>query len=385
MKIRNSINRLLSSYKNLDIFGYHVELFFENQSTIKSKVGATVSLIFFIVFFYLVMINIISWNNNAYLNTISSIQSYSIQEIAKSGENWNYTFDYHNYYPTFTLAAFFPDGSYRNHSYLEKYFVQSFVYYDHNSVGQMIEGEPCSKSKQSIFLGGENTEISDIENDALTSLWCIKDPLEMGVFIEKKSGIHTPTFEYIISKCVNNTVNGNFCASEEDIAEMTHYTFVEVSLPKSVFDFSKAINPRKRTYDMQAYGLDNGMMKNYMIQLSPVFLKTDHGIFDEDYKLDSVDFNLGKSAYQTKIRTTDFPVFFTYAVQFGFEQNTFYRRNMKLKEIMANIGGIMNILLLLGKAICYTYNSKLFHKKIINYSLSRLQYIQSRNKNTLIE
>lgn len=379
MKIRNFINRLLSSYKNLDIFGYRVELFFENQSAIKSKVGATVSLIFFAVFFYLVMINIISWKNNAFLNTISSIQSYSIQEIAKSGENWNYTFDYNNYYPSFTLVAFFSDGSYRNHSFLEKYFMQSFIYYDNNSVGHMIEGEPCSKSKQSIFLE-KNIE----DNKTVTSLWCIKDPLEMGVFIEKTTGtIHTPTFDYIISKCVNTTENGNFCASEDDIAEMTRYTFVQVSLPKSVFDFSKANNPRKRTYDTQSYGLDNGMMKNYMSQLSPVFLKTDHGIFDEDYELDSVDFNLGKLSYQTKIRTTDFPVFLTYGVQFGFEQNTFYRRNLKLKEIMANIGGIMNILLLLGKAICYTYNSKLFHKKIINYSLSRLEYIQSRNKTTL--
>ena len=383
MKIRNFINHLLSSYKNLDIFGYHVELFFENQSAIKSKVGATVSLIFFAVFFYLVMINIISWKNNAYLTTISSIQSYSIQEIAKSGENWNYTFDYHNYYPSFTLVAFFPDGSYRNHSYLEKYFEQSFIYYDNNSVGHMIEGEPCSKSKQSIFLE-ENIEISDIEvNKTVTSLWCIKDPLEMGVFIEKTTGtIHTPTFDYVVTKCVNTTGNGNSCAPEEDIELMTLYTFVQVSLPKSVFDFSKANNPRKRTYDTQSYGLDNGMIKNYMNQLSPVFLKTDYGIFDEDYKLDSVDFNLGKSSYQTKIRTPDYPVFFTYAVQFGFEQNTFYRRNMKFKEMMANIGGIMNILLLLGKAICYTYNSKLFHKKIINYSLSRLEYIQSRNKTT---
>ena len=107
-------------------------------------------------------------------------------------------------------------------------------------------------------------------------------------------------------------------------------------------------------------------MKSYSGLLKPVFLQTDNGFFEENYELDSIDFNCEKLNFEINLRDESNPLIFTYVFQVGFSKSIYYRRNVKFKDIMANVGGIMNILILIGKLICGKYNSKIFHQKIFN-------------------
>ena len=107
-------------------------------------------------------------------------------------------------------------------------------------------------------------------------------------------------------------------------------------------------------------------------------MKTDNGLLDENYELDSIDFNCEKQGYEMKIREDSNPYLFNYGFQFAFSQTIYHRQNLKLKDIMANGGGIMNILILIGKLVCLTYNSKIFKQKIFNSM--NLQYGRREKK-----
>lgn len=355
-----------SQYEDIDCFGYRVELYFEKKNLIKSKFGATFTLILMVLFLYLLAMNIQTWKKNDSLQTIIPTQSFSVQELLKIGENWNFTFSHQNYYPYFGLTAFFPNGTILNYFELQRYFEQTFFYINDEGIQQNLTTEPCPLSKRDEFLQFSNEIISADINKTSKSTLCIKEDMTMGLFINKqKNLVYKPYFSYGVRFCQNNTENNNFCASQEEIIEMLNYVFVQVYVPESVFDFNNVKKSRKRTYDLQNYGLDYKLLKSYSGLLKPVFLQTDNGFFEENYELDSIDFNCEKLNFEIKLREESDPIF-TYVFQVGFSKSSYHRRNVKFKDIIANVGGIMNILILIGKLICGKYNSKIFHQKIFN-------------------
>lgn len=354
-------------YENIDGFGYRVELYFEKKTLIKSKFGATITLTLMVIFLYLLTLNIQTWKYNDSLQTIISTQSFSPQELIKLGENWNFTFSYQNYYPYFGLRAFFPNGTVLTYFDLQRYFEQTIQYIDSNGVFHYIETEACPLSKIDEFLKLSEEIISSDMNKTSKSNLCIKNDLTMGMFLDKQNNmVNKPFFSFGVRFCQNTTENKNFCASNEEIIEILNYVYVQINVPESVFDFTNGKNSRKRTYDIQAYQLDHNLMKIYSGYLSLIYLQTDNGFFKENYELDSIDFNCEKLSFDIKIRDESNPYIFTYDFQVGFSKSSYFRRNVKFKEIIANVGGIMNILILLGKLICGKYNSIIFHQRIFN-------------------
>ena len=375
----NFIKKSISEFENLDCFGYRVELYFQKNNLIKSKFGAAFTLMLFILFFYFLVQNFQTWQDADSLKTIISTQSYSSQELLKIGENWNYTFTYENYYPYFVLRALYSNGSYLDHSKLDRYFTQYFYYYDNNSVIHYPETEPCRMDRIDEFLQLSQEAISADFNKTSTEAICIKESFLMGVFLDMSHGVIRKTsLTYAIAICQNSTANNYSCASEHEIQDIMNNMYVLINVPQSVFDFKNGRNSRKRTYDVQSFYLDYRLLKTYVGYISPVFMKTDNGLLDENYALDSIDFNCEKQGYEMKIRDDSNPYLLTYGFQFAFSQTIYHRQNLKLKDIMANVGGIMNILILIGKLVCLTYNSKIFRQKIFNSM--NLQYGRREKK-----
>lgn len=155
-------------------------------------------------------------------------------------------------------------------------------------------------------------------------------------------------------------------------------SYVQISLPKSIYDFTDPITPRKRTYDTQVYILDNSLLKFYKGNLLPIEVKTDEGLFTQDFKSDSLDFNIdGSIQAQFNIRK-DGQQLFQYSLQLGFNTHTYYRKNSKILEILASLGGTVNIFMIIGKFLCFSYNSMIFKHKLINYAFENLD--QKKNK-----
>ena len=100
-------------------------------------------------------------------------------------------------------------------------------------------------------------------------------------------------------------------------------------------------------------------------------MRTDQGLFTVDYQLDSIDFNMGEVQSQSLLLQNN--QFFSYGIVIGFNQQTYYRKNIKFSDIMASLGGMLHIFMILGKFFCLAYNSAIWKYKIINYTFSNLE------------
>ena len=276
-----------------DLFGRRVDFSVKNQILVKSKLGAFVSCIIIGLALYLFVINIISWRNMESLQTISSFQNMNVNDLLYKNQNFVYNFDYSNYGLYVVLSANFPNGTMINYEQLEPYLTQNFVYTNQSFIENNIGFSKCLLQNQDIFLQLDDSIIQSDFNK--TSDWrvCINQTYLMGLFTDQTtSTVSRSTISYRVNKCQNSTENDFSCASEEEIESILPYVSLQMTIPKSNYDFTNPSNPRKRTYDYQFYYFDINLMKSYTGFLLPVYLKTDVGIISDDYILNSVDFNV---------------------------------------------------------------------------------------------
>ena len=363
-------------FKKCDLYGRRVDFYINNKIHVKSKFGAFVSFLVVGLAFYLFFINIVSWYNLEDLTIISSSKSMSVNELLTKNQSYVYDFNYLNYYVYVALSATFPNGTMLNYEQLQPYVDQHFFYTDQTWTVHNLTFSKCSVYKQDIFLQQEAQS-----NLNKTSNWdvCIDQNYSMGLFTDQDTRVvNQSMITYKINKCRNTTENNFACASEEEIENMLQYITVQATIPKSVYDFNNPKDVRKRTYDYQIYHLDINLIKWYTGTLVPVYMNTDMGYFSDDYRLDTVDFNVESLVYETNIRGQNNDLLFEYDLTFFLDQQIYYRKNIKLNIILANFGGILNVLFLLGKLICHSYNFLVLKHQLINISFRNLESMEDK-------
>ena len=214
------LNQFETYFIKFDMYGHTANLYMNSQSSVKSKFSAFISLIIIVLCFLFLLQNYNDWSNQQNLQTITSSQSSTIQELANLNRSLNYTLNYRNFYFYFALSAVFDNGTYFLFNDLKRYLVQSFRYFDPQGLEQELEFENCLLRNQNTFL--EKTDKINPENFNATSKGaiCLKDKynIEMGVFIDPNNTLaQNPEIIYEVSKCVNSTKNNFSCASEDEI------------------------------------------------------------------------------------------------------------------------------------------------------------------------
>ena len=372
-------------FTKFDLYGYKADLYVNTQRTVKSKLGAFISVSLIILSLYLFTVNMNAWIGLQNTQTILSSKSLNANDLIHYNLSYLYVFDYTNYDLYFSLTAEFPNSTVLNYQQLERYFVQNFYYTTAKGLKTDLEFENCLIRDQRAFL---LQDIDDLVNDInRTSHWtvCLKKPLEMGlVTYYAENLISQPKISYKITKCQNSTANNNSCASDDEIKSILPYIIVQASIPRSTYDFTNTQSPRKRTYDYQYYHLDLNLKKTFFVQVAPIFLKTDHGMFiTEDYILESVDFNILNTQYESMARKDSDDVL-QFDLVVGLDQTVYYRKNQKFYVFIANFGGIINILFILGKIICSFYNYLVFIHKVINISFLNLDDYDKEQESNFI-
>lgn len=282
---------ILSLFSYLDLYGTNVNLLIENKRKVKSKFGGFISLLVISISLYLLALNIISWRNNENLQIISSSQSFNTNYLSKNG-NISYTLDSSNYFLYFHPSASLPNGSYFYYYNLKRYFVQTIDYTDENLILSNGSLKGCSNSGQLAFL--EDKILIKLLFKAPLNKYCLDKPYKMGLFRDIENNqdvVRSPSLSYKIHKCRNSTANNFSCASNSEIKAMLQFITISIFIPDSRFDFNNIQKPRKRAFELQKYHLDFNSLKWFTARLSPVELLTDEGIWEEEYKLDSIDFN----------------------------------------------------------------------------------------------
>lgn len=377
---------ILEYFKKFDMYGRRIDVYINSSTMVRSKFGAFVSIVIICVCFFIFINNFLAWSKNQNLQIIPSTQSYTIQEILKNNQTFEYTLDYSNYNIYFLISAILPDGTTLYYDDLKKYFVQKMYYRNEIGEQKQMEFENCYDSKKNVFLleqADENINETNISNKTI----CIPGKIKMGLFprIEKQM-VFTPNIFYSINLCKNSSENNYSCASYEEMNEIIKYVVVQVSFPQTIYDFKKTNSPRKRIYDYKQYLIDPNFVKAYLANIIPSFLYTDTGIFQTNYELDSVDYNLENLQLETISKYQGIDIVFNLCLVFGTNKQIYYRKNDKLFDIFANIGGFINILFIIGKFICSSYNLFLLKHKLINITFLNLerkritQNLQNLNK-----
>ena len=359
-------------FTKLDIYGRNVELYINSQTKVRSKLGAFLSLMIFSLSFYILIQNFKSWYNNEKLQVISSSQSYSVAELLNNNKNLEYNLNNENYNLYFVLTAVMDDGNVLKHDELTKYFTQHFIYINSTPVSQEYELKKCIIREQRDYLDQNYDDLSDLNE---TSPWqvCLSTNITMGIYVDAKSLlVNNNELIYQIKTC-DNATNNNICASDEEIAIMLKKVQIQISFPKSIYDFNEVENPRKRTYDYKFYHLDSNIIKLISATLIPVYLETDKGIIVDDYHLDSLDYNIDNLQYETMTRTLPNENLLKIDLTFAYNQQIYYRKNEKLNEVLGTFGGIVNIFFILGKIVCYSYNLLVLKHQLINISFENLE------------
>lgn len=374
--MKNFLNKIESYFLYLDMYGHRVDLYIDAKPFVKSKIGAFFSILVVIFCIYTFLGNYISWANKEYLQTISSTSSLNVNQIIREGKAYNFSIDSNDYALYFILRGQINE-TYVPFSNLTRYVTQSFIFYDENNNEKKLEMENCLTRKINNFLLEDNPNLKD-SNEASKWRICIKDGqgVYLGLFPMSQI-VQTPAMMFRIHKCINSTKNNNSCASDDEINEIIKTLEFQTSIPRTIFDFNDVDNPRKRTYDYRLYSLDFQFCKKFLSYLMPIYLKTDEGIIFDDYKLNSIDFNVDDMQYESLNRIGDDGLILSYEFIFGLNQQIYYRKNLKLYHIVANLGGIINILFIIGKVICYFYNMLILKFSLINISFSNLDTNQS--------
>ena len=366
----------------LDIYGHRIDFYINSQPLVKSKFGAFFSVLIICFSLYLFANNYLAWLNNENLQTISSSQSYSVNELLNKNESFIYNFDYTNYNVYFVIMADFGNGSEPlYYDSLKRYINQTYFFTNSSLIKKNIGYQNCFVRNKNKFLLQANNPTNDYNKS--TNSACINENmvLEMGLFAKPLINLLVnPVITYKITKCVNNTNENIICASDQEIIAMFKYITIQTSIPRSLYNFNDPINPRKRSYDYKFYSLDFSLVKTLTANLMPVYLYTDEGIISIDYKQNSIDFNVDSSVYETGIRGQENDILFQYDLTIGVNQQIYYRKNDKFNIIIANFGGTINILFILGRIMCYSYNLLVLKHKLINISFSNLEVKEKKMK-----
>lgn len=359
--------------KSFDLYGHQLHLYVNDQLTVRSKVGALISLGVLGVCLFLFLLNIISYAKMQDYQTVSSALVLSSPALVTKNESIVYNFDYTNFYVYWVLSAYSPDGSIIDYDNLTRYVTQSIIYADKHYAVHNLEFEKCPQIKRLTYLL-EDTSMLANKSEVSPRAICIKNSsIPMGLFANPSlKSVFTPKIIYQVSKCRNSTKNNNSCASEEEIRQKLPLIYVQATLPTTTYDFNNIEKPRAHSYDYKNYGLDNDLTKFYTNFIKPQYLYTDTGILNQDYHLDSIDFSVKSQQLDMHLRKTGEDILFNYALDFDFEQNLYYRKNQKIYILLGSLGGLFNTLFFAGKLLSFLYNRIVLLHLLINTSFSNL-------------
>lgn len=379
------IKRFGSKLKLVDLFGRPINLWISEKEKYQTYFGAIISLVMILISVYFSISLVIGWVQIDNPTTIYSTENYSVSSLLNENKSIEYIFDNKNYYIYFAVYAVLPNKTELNYKALERYFNIEYRYAPNldDVITTQLTSETCYTRTQKDFLNlhYDEEEVSPTQQNSFQM--CVQDSFPMGIYAKLEyEGTWAPVLNFQISQCINTTENSYFCASEDEIKNMSKYVVVQASIPKTIYDFKNTSNPIKRMYKYEYYSLDWELQMRFLNELNPTFLYTDYGLFNDDYKFHSLNFNPEKPTLNLNMKNNDNKIMFQYRFIVSFQVDKYYIRNQKLNDIIGSLGGIMSILYTIGGFLCISYNRFYLNHTLIN-SAFRFESFPKRKKSRI--
>lgn len=362
------IKSFISIFKNVDIFGVPIQLFFNEKRKYKSYFGALVSTAVLSLSFYILLSQIMSWLNLENSSITHSVENFSVQNLLHQNRSLEYNLTNMNYNIYFVVRADLPNGTILRNGQLSRYFTINYKYTEDadTMVGyKIIETEPCNVKEANNFIMLEYDESLITNNKTNSNRMCVKDSFIMGLKTDlEKQNVKRPGLSFQIGQCNDRSKNSIPCASESEIKEMMKYIIVQASIPQTLYDFKNNTQTIKRMFKYEIYRLDWNLKKLLIYDINPIYLYKDHGYFTDDYLFDSINFNPYQQTFDINSKNTD-EIIFQYDFRMSMQIEKYFIRNEKINRIMSDFGGMINFLYTMGYLLCFYLNRTFFIRTLV--------------------
>lgn len=357
--------------RKIDHFGQRVTFYYNRKGRNGSRFGGFITLICLSLCLFYFCYLILEWSGKTNLTIISSKIEENPIELINKNASVSHNFTKNTYFPYFVVQAVFPNGTRIFFEELRNYISFEVYYKDKDYRLSRVGLEACYYRDQDIFLDLSPEVIEKDGNTQSKQSMCIKNySLEMGYRANYSKGeINETAINFLIKLCQNET-NESKCKTDEEIKTILRYVVVEIYLPKTIYDFSYPANTAKIIYEMAQYTVGYFSKKIIFSTIAENILYTDSGLFLEEYQKDKFNFNVEKSSADLSFREENDQYLFILVIGFGTSKTVYYRKNQKLIDILAKLGGILSLLYKGARIICSFYNKYNLNNKIINASFS---------------
>jgi hypothetical protein len=346
---------ILKSFKDklalIDLFGSKIDLKHKGHNQIKSIIGGLLTCGIFIFFIYITFY-------------IGEDIIYKEKPISRVNKEYNETTKVTlGEYP-YTFYFFDPVKNIK-YANADKYFTMSALWYLLNLEGPLTTIYPLFVEQCTTkHVAGHETDF--ITNPDFQYTWCINPAkyrngtsiVEKDVYVLNEYASIGSAFVVIrVDNCVNSTANGNSCAPQSQIDTVRHSLSFGSYFMDSYINLNEYENPGNMFLNRMVFDAPTSVQKRAFHRVRNVYIHTDSGIMFEDERTIPM---LQVESMTADVVSRDY--FFSVILEGNRIKDIYYRRYIKVQDIMAYAGGLFKFILLLGNFIflyCMRKDSKL--------------------------
>ena len=173
---------------------------------------------------------------------------------------------------------------------------------------------------------------------------------------------YTRYLDIKLNKC-NNSTSLIICKSDEEIFKFFQDKYMNIYFSDNIIDVNNFKNPINQIYKNKFYLMDSKISKKYTFNFKKVEFISDSGlIFGDQTQVESFSFgNVDQDFMTDNLNWVGSMLLYSSSEIYVIE-----RRYQKLQEVIANLGGLANSLLIIGFFITYLEKEFILFKSIIN-------------------
>ena len=350
MKITNSVKNFLDFF---DIFRLPVTLFFNRSEKSSTTIGKVIT---FCIFGFLLFFFSTS-------DLLTKRSPYIFGDDLKMPERPTIYLSKANF--TFAIGLANIDNTFISDPslfYFVLYIVQQFSNGSANYKDYILN--PCQP---------EDFPPNYFDRLGLNGTYCLPN---MTLKLEGYWNEESLSYFFIqMRQCQNSSNSGVICKQSTDIQKKLKALYVDIYIENPILDLSDYLNPFKQSIDMIYQRMSMTLMKTIEIYLKSTSVFTDHGYFFENNE-EETKFVIGNYLYDVN-DITDFNddnlFLYNINVYSSDHRNRIIRKYQKLQDILAQFGGVCNVLAIIGILVAkieYRFNFSYFAmNKLYNFQL----------------
>lgn len=165
--------------------------------------------------------------------------------------------------------------------------------------------------------------------------------------------------------CVNSTSSNITCKSSEEIQKALGGVYLNTFFLDSTINTNNYTNPYSKVFRNEYTTISIDSFTNFLVIYKHLYLETDNGLLFKNVIEERIPkFDLSKNYISNKPGRDG--LFVEFSIQLGGTKIVYYRKYIKLQELMAQIGGIANLFMIIIYCLNYFPSKSSFKAYIVN-------------------